>query len=207
MAEVPENNLIPQWRLQEIRNVADTVVARAAYCLVGRPAQIAGNELLKKFSHIRLCLNPRMKLGTAKTHIKTLENIKPEPEFHWLSISCFYSITIQFNGNIDTKDGWIATCRALVKELGRVIFFSDASEKRIENLTPSEKRRFLESFADEVVKKLPFTFNDARPRFTLAKLRDIVGNELEPHNGNTCAQQVMPFLQTLLWPYLGHDGR
>lgn len=201
------SKFIPEWRLQEIRNIADTVVARAVSCLIGRLAAIAENELLKNYSHIRLCLNPRLKPGTAKGKVRVFENVECRSEHHLFRAKHFFSVTIQFYADIGTKDGWMRTSRALVRELGKVIFFSEASKKEIKGLSPNEKLKFLNDFLEEILSRQPFAFDAARPSFTIAKLRDIIENDLDRYNSASCKQEVWPSLQRLLFLYLGHDGR
>lgn len=54
---------------------------------------------------------------------------------------------------------------------------------------------------DEVLKEHPFTLDSTRPRFTLAKLRQIVEEELSPQT-----KEVLTQMPKLLRPYLGPDG-
>ena len=83
-------------------------------------------------------------------------------------------------------------------ELGKVIFFSEAAKT---NVSVRNKKMFLDAFVNEVLENYTFSLDAQRPRFTLAKLRHIVDNDLHPS-----ARMALPYLAKLLRPYLGPDG-
>jgi hypothetical protein len=187
--------LVPEWRLREIRNIADTLAYRAACCPVNRLLMLAEEKYLKPGAHIRLLINPRLKIGKAKTYIQHLKSAKCIDADYEVNL---YEVTIHFNGDLSSKINWEKTTRAIVKELGWVIFFSPAARWQV---LARNKKAFLESFVDAVLKEHPFTLAAIRPRFTLAKLRQIVEDELDPR-----AKEVLPHLAKLLRQYLGPYG-
>lgn len=187
--------LVPEWRLREIRNIADTLAYHAACCPVSRLLTLAEEKYLKPGAHIRLLIHPGLKVGEANTYIQHLEGAKCVDAGYTANL---FEVTIYFNGDLTSKTNWERTTRAIVKQLGWVIFFSPVA--RLQVLARDEEK-FLKNFVDEVLEELPFKFDISRPRFTLAKLQAIVKDELNPK-----AREVLPHVPKLLRPYLGPDG-
>jgi len=187
--------LVPEWRLREIRNIADALAYRAGCCPVSRFLMLAEEKYLKPNAHIRLIIHPGLEVGEATSYVQHLREAKNIDVGYSVDL---FEVTICFNGDLTSKENWEKTTRGIVKELGRVIFFSPAA-RRVEVAVNEEA--FLEDFLDEVLKEHPFTLDSTRPRFTLAKLREIVKEELNPKT-----REVLPHMAKLLQPYLGPDG-
>lgn len=187
--------LVPEWRLREIRNIADTLAYHAACSPVSRLLMLAEEMYLKLGAHIRLLIHPGLKVGEASTYMQRLQGAKCIDADYQVTLT---EITIYFNGDLSSKKNWEKTTRAIVKELGWVIFFSPAARWQV---LARDKEAFLKAFVDAVLREQPFSFDAPRPRFTLAKLRQIVEDELNPKT-----KEVLPYLRKLLRRYLGADG-
>jgi hypothetical protein len=189
--------LVPVWRLREIRNIADTIAYRAALCPGARLAIVAEREFLKQTAHIRLFIDPKLKLGEAYHYIQILRNATYGDAPH--SKVDLIEVTICFNGELTTRHKWRETSRAIVRELGKVIFFSKAAKRQV---VVKNERKFIEDFVNYMTKKLPFAFDTTnRPRLMVAYLREIVNRYLHRKT-----REVVPHIQRLLAPYLGPDG-
>lgn len=186
---------VPEWRLREIRNIADALAYRAASCPVNRFLMLAEEKYLKDGAHIRLRIHPNMKVGQADTYIQYLRGAEYGVGGYTADL---FEVTIYFNGDLSTREKWEKTRIAIVRELGWVIFFSFAA-RRIE-IGISEKV-LLKIFVGEVKKKHPFTLDSTRPRFRLVKLQQIIQDELDPR-----AREFLSVMPKLLRPYLGPDG-
>ena len=194
---MPRSTMVPIWRLREIRNIADSISYRAALCPVARLAVVAEREYLKPTAHIRLFIDPKLKLGEASHYIQILRNATYGETPH--SRVNLIEVTIYFNGDLTTRRKWRETSRAIVRELGKVIFFSNAAKKQV---VENNEGKFVEDFVGYIMKKLPFVFDTTnRPRFMVAHLREIVNRYLHRKT-----REIVPNIQKLLNPYLGPDG-
>ncbi len=188
---------VPAWRFKEIQNIADSTVFRASFCPIGRMVLIAENEYLKLNSHIRLMVDPTMPLGTARKEIAVSD--KKGVSGPITEAPCtFHEVAIYFNGDIGTKKNWDELTRALLRVLGEIIFFSDAAKRLV---VVSDEAKFLDKFVENVMTSQPFAIRTVRPRFYLARLKDIIENEMRDS-----APEMLPHLQRFLWSYLGPDG-
>ena len=187
--------LVPEWRLREICNIADSLAYRAACCPVSRLLMIAEEKYLKPGAHIRLLIHPGLKVGEANTYIQRMQGAKCIDADYQVNL---YEVTIYFNGDLSSKRNWEKTTRSIVKELGWAIFFSPAARWEV---LARDQEAFLKRFVKAVLKEHPFSLHSTRPRFTLAKLRQIIEEELNPKT-----KEVLPHLPKLLQRYLGPDG-
>lgn len=186
---------VPEWRLMEIRNIAEVLAYSAARCEVNRFLVLAEEKYLKPNTRIRLRIHPGMKAGQVDSYVQCLKGAKYAVGSYPVDL---YEVTIYFNGDLSTRKKWDGNRRAVVRELGGVIFFSSAAN-RIEIGVNEEA--FLKVFVDAVMKEHPFTLGSARPRFRLVKLQQIVEEVLSPK-----AREVLSYVPKLLRPYLGPDG-
>lgn len=195
--------LIADWRYKEIQCIADTIICRASYCLVGRLAAIAEHKFLKTFSHISFLIDPTLDLGVAEVdpyesnYEKCLDNN---------NLINYYSFTIRFNGDAATKEHWEITTKGLLRAIAEIIFFSparnlpDGVEKELESI---DKEKYIEKFVTKTIKKQPFDHHAVRPRFTLASLKDIIETDTKMSEHK---DQLLPYLQRILGPYFGPDA-
>jgi len=188
---------IPLWRLREIRNIADSMVYRAALCPVGRLVIAAEKEYLRPNAHIRLLIDPTLPRGDAYHYIQILKNARyssnPSEKADLIEV------TICFNGDLRTKEIWKKTMRSTVKELGQIIFFSPAA-KRI--LVSQDPEKLVSKFVNCVLKNHPFSFKSTtRPRLMLAHLLEIVKHDLSKET-----REILPHVRGLLMSFLWPDG-
>lgn len=192
--------LVSAWRLREIRNIADSMVNLAGCCPVGRLVISAEKKYLKSTAHIRLFIDPKLNVGEAYHYIQILKDAKYGDSPH--SKVNLINVTIYFNSDTTTRYKWRKTARAIVRQLGLVIFFSSAVERQVIVESEEEKEKLIEYFVNRVLRKLPFASeNTNRPRLMLAHLQEIVKRDM--HKGT---KEVLPHMQKLLMPYLGPDG-
>ena len=189
--------MIPVWRLREIRNIADSMVYRAACCPVGRLAIVAERGYLKPTAHIRLFIDPKLKVGGAYHYIQVLKNATyaDDPT----SKANLIEVTICFNGDLTTRGKWTKTMRGILREIGDIIFFSDAAKRPV---VDQHHETLIDKFVKWVLKNHPFRVDTTnRPRLMLAHLQEIVRHDLYEQT-----REVLPHMQRLLMPYLGPDG-
>lgn len=186
---------VPQWRLREVRNIADALAYRAACCPVSRLLMLAEGKYLWPCAHIQLLVDPGLKVGEASSYVQVMQGARCVGTEFEVNL---FEATIYFNGDLTSKKNWEKTTRSIVKELGWVIFFSPAARYQV---LPRDEKRFLRVFVDAVLSGFQFKVDSTRPRFTLAKLRQIVEEELNPQ-----AKEVLEYMPKLLRPYLGPDG-
>ncbi|MCK4291970.1 MAG: hypothetical protein KAY65_02140 [Planctomycetes bacterium] len=192
--------LVPVWRLREVRNIAESMAYRAGCCPVARLVNVAEREYLKPTAHIRLFIDPKLNVSHAYYYLQVLKNVQSEDDPG--SKSDLIEVTICFNGDITTKYKWGKTARAIVTELGRVIFFSRAAKRRVLAENEEDEKKLIEYFVNCVLRKHPFAFdNTNRPRLMLAHLQEIVKRDMHKKT-----KEVLPHIQKLLMPYLGPDG-
>jgi len=190
--------LVPEWRLREVRNIADALAFRAGCCPVSRFLMLAEKKYLEANAHIRLLVHPGLSVGEARTFIQKFKATNIDAKY---PVDLF-EVTIYFNGDLTSKENWEKTSRDIVQQLGWVIFFSPAGSPAARDIVEgADQEAFLEIFVDEVLKEHPFTLDTTRPRFTLAKLEQIVKEELHPKT-----EEVLQHMSKLLLPYLGPDG-
>jgi len=188
--------LVSQWRLREIRNLADTIAFRAACCPLATVVTVAEAKYLKPEAHIRLVINPSLPPGEAGHYVQMLEGEDPESAGPVTLIR----VVIHFNADLTSKEGWKAGARAVSEELGQVVFFSEAARRPL--VCPAaDRRKVVAAFAEEILSRRMKEFEATRPRFSLAKLREIVRHDLHP-----ASRELEPHLQKLLLAYLGPDG-
>jgi len=156
---------------------------------------LAEKKYLKLGAHIRLRIQAGLKDGEVKTYIQNFE--KSECVDANYSVDLF-KVTIFFNGDLSTREKWERTRRAIVRELGCVIFFSDAAKRQ---LISDNEEELLGLFVEAVIDVHPFNLDSTRPRFRLVKLQQIVEEIMNPK-----AREVLPYLPKLLRSYLGPDG-
>lgn len=189
--------MIPVWRLRQIRNIADTVAYRAACCPFATVLMVTEAELLKPEAHIHLVINPSLEAGEAQNYIVFTD------ASHALSKSPvrLIRVIIYFSGDLTTKEGWEKAARAVAEQLAWVAFFSEAAKRQVLCATQAEQQQVVSAFVEVIMRERCFEFEATRPRFTLAKLRQIVRHDL-----HRAAKTVEPHVQSLLLPYLGPDG-
>lgn len=191
------SNLVADWRFKEIQCIAQATVARAEYCLIGRLAAIAEKQFLKTHSHILFYVDPSLNLGEAKSKVAKM-NMETDDGDHMI----YYRIIIRFNGEMSTKNKWDATSRALLNELGKIIFFSKATKDRGEvdkelQASGLSQEEYVKKFVDRVIKKQPFNQYAVRPRFTLAQLHDIICTD---ETMKERKEHLLPYLHRVLYP-------
>ncbi|MGB2824404.1 MAG: hypothetical protein WBF17_25740 [Phycisphaerae bacterium] len=189
--------LVAEWRLRGIRNLADTLAFRAACCPLATVVTVAEAKFLKPEAHIRLVINPRLSPGEAGHYVQMLPGEDPESRAPVTLIR----VVIHFNADLTHKEGWQAGARAVAEELGWIVFFSEAAKRPVVCESEAEERKVVAAFAEEIVSRRIREFEATRPRFSLAKLRDIVRHDLHP-----ASRELEPHLQKLLLGYLGPDG-
>lgn len=191
------HSLVPLWRLREIRNAADTLAFRAACCPLAVVAIVSESKLLKPEAHIRLAVNPRLDLGEAISYVQKIKVNNPNDNSQFT----VYKATICFNGDLTTKAGWKEAAQAVARELAEVAFFTPAAKRQLVCRSAAEKNQVIKTFADAIVNARLSEFGIPRPRFSLAKLREIVTEDLRP-----AARELEPHIRRLLLPHLGPDG-
>jgi len=189
--------LVPVWRLREIRNLADSIAFQAACYPLATVVTIAEAKLLKPAAHVRLVINPHLSVGEAGHYIQMLEGVDPESQ----ACVTLIEVTIHFNADLTSKEGWQAAARAVAEELGWIVFFSDAAKRPFVCGSKAEERKLVAAFAEEIVSQRVTETEAIRPRFSLARLREIIREEFRP-----ASRVLEPHLQGLLSQYLGPDG-
>ncbi len=187
MAEV-----IPLWRLREIRNIADTIVFRAACCPLAAAILITEKRFLKPNAHICPYIDGSLRVGDARSYVQVISLDEGEEEIR---------AVIYFNGDLTTKRKWRATARAVVEQLGYVALFSEAALRPELNRSRAYESRCVDEFVDEMMDLRGDDFAAYRPRFSLALLTDLVERQFGRES-----QYLKEHMQRLLWPYLGPYG-
>lgn len=191
--------LISEWRLREIVNIADVMAFRAALCPVNRLLALSEEKYLKPGAHIRLFIHPGLKLGEATHYIQHLKEAKNVDGRFTVDL---YEATIFFNGNLHNEATWKKTMRAIVQQLGAIIFFSPAAKRQVLVSDKQGQAKLIKVFVEEILKLHPFGLEDVRSKFTLAKLQRIIETEFDPE----AKMELLPYLDKLLRRYLGPDG-
>jgi len=191
---------IPRWRLREICNIADFISFRGTFCAVGGPAMVLENQLLRADAHIRMVMNPALsnkeirltedarKLWDGKPYASDIREERIE--------------TVEFNCDPLDMDDWEALCRRLLRELAKLAFFSASAAKKVLLMTPGEQEAFLNQFCDKMIKQRGTYFATSRPRFTLARLREIARKGLNKGAWEAFGEDIQSFLTH----YLGSEG-
>lgn len=191
--------LIPEWRLREIRNIADSIAFHSSNYPASILVNLAEEKYLKPSTHIRLFIHPGLKIGEALHYVQHFKKAKDVYAEYEVDV---FQVTIYFNGDLTTVKGWKKTMRAVVRELGWVIFFSPAAKRPMVVRGEEEQVEMVKIFTNKVLEGHLFAFSSSRPRFTLAKLREIVEKEFSTEAG----KEILPYLAKFLRPYLGPDG-
>ena len=183
---------IPLWRLREIRNIADTIVFRAACCPLAAVFLVTEKLFLKPNAHIVPQIDGSLGLGQARSYVQEIMLDGGEKEIH---------VIIHFNGDLSTKQNWRATARAMLEQLGHVVLFTNAALRPGVVSNPEEERKCVDAFVEEMMKLRGDDYAAYRPRFPLAFLNDLVEQRFSP-----ASKYLKEHIQRLLWPYLGPYG-
>lgn len=192
--------LVTAWRLREIRNMADSIAYRAAQSAIATLVVVAEKKHLKPTAHIRLFIDPKLNAGEAYHYIQICKNARYGDDLT-SSKADLIEVTICFNGDLSSLEKRRKTNRAILKELGKVIFFSDAAKRKLAIRDSETENAIIKEFVDEIMKKHALIIESSRSRFTLAELDQIVKQNL-----HTQTRQVLRHMQKLLMPYIGPDG-
>jgi len=193
---------IPLWRLREIRNIADTIAFRAAHCPVPAEAMALESKLLKPEAHIHLMIDPKLEHGEAIHYVQKRKGAVRIKDGASVDL---VRVTICFNADLSTIAGWRKAARAVLEQLAWVGFFSEEAALRpCASTSDSEEEQMVDAFVDRTMERTDRQFGAARPRFTLARLNQLV----EEADGFTelLKQEIRPHFQRLLSSYLGADG-
>lgn len=182
---------IPLWRLREIRNIADTIVFRAACCPLAAVILVTEKRYLKPNAHIFPCIDGNLCVDEARSYVQEIPLKGGDKEIRAI---------IYFNGDLTTKRKWRATARALLEQLGHIALFSEAAKRREAERSEAYVRGAVDAFVDEMMKLRGDDYAAYRPRFPLALLRDLVERQFRP------GSHLKEHMQRLLWPYLGPYG-
>lgn len=192
---------IPLWRLREIRNIADTIAFRAAHCPVPAEAMALESKLLKPEAHVHLVVDPKLEPGNAIHYVQKRDRaVRIEDG----TSADLIRVIICFNANLGTMAGWRKAARAVLEQLAWVGFFSEAALRPYAATSKRQEQQMVDAFVEEVMRRTDRQFGAARPRFTLARLHEIV-EEGEAFT-KLLKQDIRPHFQRLLSPYLGADG-
>ena len=184
---------IPLWRLREKRNLADTIAFRAAHCPVPAETMALEKTLLKPDAHIHLVVDANRPAGSAGYYLQKATRTG----------AAAIRVTVHFTANLGTMAGWRQAARAVLEQLASVAFFSEAS-RHTYLVEPELEQPMIDAFVERVMQRTDRQFAAARPRFTLARLNEIVeeGEEFTELR----KQEISSHFQRLLAPYLGADG-
>jgi|GEM_PF-5608885 len=96
------SNSIPLWRLHEIRNIADTIAFRAAYCPVPAEAMALERKLLKPEAHVHLVVDSKLEPGEAIHYVQKRKGAVRVVDGKSVNL---VQVIICFNADLGA-DGW-----------------------------------------------------------------------------------------------------